>query len=91
MKHQRASAGAAPRSVANSALQVGSQFKPVDNVSEVLCRTTVVAWRLSESLDRLSRIDHARETIETAIFCLAIFWTPSLALMGYLLLPRPGD
>jgi hypothetical protein len=31
------------------------------------------------------------ETVETAIFWLEVFWTPSLALMGYLLLPRPGD
>jgi hypothetical protein len=28
-------------------------------------------------------------TIETAIFRLAVFWTPGLAFVGYLLLPKP--
>ena len=30
-------------------------------------------------------------TIETVIFWLAVFWTPSLAFAGYLLLPRRPD
>ena len=30
-------------------------------------------------------------TIESTIFWLELFWTPSLVIAGYLLLPRPGD
>jgi len=29
--------------------------------------------------------------IESTIFWLELFWTPSLVITGYLLLPRPGD
>jgi hypothetical protein len=52
----------------------------------------VFAWQAPDNPQTL-RIDHdagARmSTIEMVVFCLAVIWTPDLAFVGYLLLPKP--
>jgi hypothetical protein len=54
--------------------------------------TTFFAWQAPDNPQTL-RIDRdagaSMSTIEMVIFCLAVIWTPGLAFMGYLLLPKP--
>ena len=56
-----------------------------------LRRTNNFAWQHSGN-PQTSRIDHdagaSMTTIEMVIFWLVVFWTPGLAFMGYLLLPK---
>jgi hypothetical protein len=76
----------APGAGQNSGLALGRCV-----ARELRC-TTFFAWQAPENPQNF-RIDHdagaSMSTIETVIFWLMLFWTPGLAFMGFLLLPKP--